>query len=211
MDGTMNRVILVAFKATPDELKIADMCIKFLGEDASILNIPTHRTEDHLKPHTVVVAFGNLIHRQVVEYIDKHKLEDVRVYSLPLLKQLTRQPGNEGTRQTAFTTLQEVKDFLAVNMFHPDIKTIKKVDLPDLTPKQILQLEALMEQNNRLLCYQTTKSGKLISIGREQHVETKADIHMTFAEVYTIRAVMDVLDVGEVKIIEKVSEGDSHV
>jgi hypothetical protein len=189
------------FKATQPDMEVVYACINFLETPASFFNIPTHRIEDHITNNSIVIIFGNTLQKNIESFIEEKRLENIKVFLLPKPSQLTREEKNSFARIEAFQKLQQIKELVKTDLFHPDSIKITEADLPDLDARHLLYLEKLTEEAGRITCFQTSRQGKLIEISKEPQNESQADIHLTFQEIYTIRLIMDVLNVKEVHLV----------
>lgn len=200
----MRRVLAFMHNANQKQTELAKRVCKILGEiEVEIYNIPQHRVEDHIKNNSIVLAFGIFASTAAEQYITEKQLTNVRLLKLPHLKYLKSKTENIDYRASTFKKLQELKSTLEQDTFMPmpEEIVIKEEDLPALSARQIVLLEKMTEERNQETCLQTSKDGKLIEISCYPREGSKADIQITFQELYTIRAAMDILKVSEVTLV----------
>jgi hypothetical protein len=197
----MSKVTAFTYRAKAEDLERAEQCLAVLEAESAIFNIPTHRVEDHISQNSVILTFGRLARIEVQQYIDDKKLPGVRLVDLPHTKQLSPESVNRESRLSTYKKLRELRDLLKAQLYYPTSVVVKSADLPELDTKQLLLLSKMTEDAGETSCFQATKGGKLIEISNAPIEDSKADIHLTFQEVYTIRAVMDILKVTEVQLV----------
>lgn len=199
----MYKVIAFIHNASRDELQKASEWLSVLEtKDGKLYNIPNHRIEDTITDHTIIITFGRITELAAAQCIEETKPTNVKLVALPKITELTKERENKERRQDAYSKLLEIKQLLEEDIFFPASIKINDSDLPHLEAQQVLMLEKITEDEQRDSCFQTNKRGKLIEISKEKKENSKADIHITFSELYTIRSIMDVLGVIEVDIVK---------
>lgn len=204
----MYQLITFTSKATKPELQTAKKWMDITEASGHIYNIPNHRVEDHIQDNSIIVTFGKLARIAVHQRLEDKKYNNVKHVALPHLKYLKKMKENKEKRQQAQQELLAIKELLEANLFQPSGFVVKEDDLPDLDTRHLLLLQKITEEAGQNSCFQVTKGGKLIEISIEEVEDSKADTHLTFHELYTIRAAMDVLGVTEVTLA-KCDEGNS--
>lgn len=198
----MYKAVAFTHKASQEQLEIVCTCLKFLeAQEGKLFNIPTHRVEDHVKSHCIVITFGDQASKEVELIVSSKKNKNCKHFSLPHPDQLIKSEENTEYRKKAFDVLTEVKELLHTDIFIPENIKVEEADIPELNARQILLLSRMTEDIDRDNCFQVNKGGKLIEISKTPVEESKADIQITFEELYTIRSIMDVLQVTEVEIV----------
>lgn len=199
----MYRVVAFIHNANKEELEIASKWLGILEADGGRLyNIPNHRVEDIITDHMIIITFGGIAKITATQCIEETKPINTRIINLPKVSELTKEESNREKRQETYDKLQSLKDLLKEDIFLPIVNKVNDLDLPDLQAQQILMLKKIIEEEERDNCFQVTKEGQLIEISQDKLENSKADIHITFSELYTIRSIMDVLGVTEVDIIQ---------
>jgi len=196
----MKKVIAFTNAAKQEETKRVNKWLEILEQEYSILNIPQFRVEDHVKPGVTVITFGAFLERAVTQYIESKEVSGVRVIKLPNLQRLEMKDGNVQSREKAMAQLFDLKELLKEEIFQPLEIIITDKDLPDLDRRHLAMLQKLTEETGKTSCFQVSKNGKVIEIGEKNN--DKADIHVSFEEIYTIRQTMDVLGVNEVRLVK---------
>ena len=205
----MYKLIAFTHNANKEDTEVVGKWLQVLEvEGGKLFNIPTHRVEDQIEENSVVITFGKVAHTAAIQYIEEMKFLNVRLTVLPMPSRLVKSPENRDVRKYTYEQLQQLKEFLAMDIFQPTVVKVKDIDLPRLRAAQVLLLEEMTKEKDRDSCFQVTKSGKLIEISKERKEDSKADLHITFSELFTIRSIMDVLGTTEVKIV-KYSKEDS--
>lgn len=197
----MSSIIAFTSRATQQQLDNASKWLDLLECKYHLYNIPHHRPENLVKENTIVVTFGKVSSKSVQQVVDEKQLRNVKHLSLPPLKDLTRSEQNRATRQESLDQIRKLKDYVKSDLFRPANVVVTEQDLPELDAKQLLLLKKITDDQEKTSCFQTTRGGKLIEISNEHLEESKADIHLTFSEIFTIRSLMDVLGVTEVELV----------
>jgi hypothetical protein len=197
----LNAIFAFTYKATEEHKEIVEKCLSILEKEYKLLDIPSHRVEDHLKGNMMAISFGKLAEMQVQSCIADRKLIGVKHEKLPHPKQLVKIAENKDTREVTLNTLTKLKEELALEIYQPEVKKYEEGDLPDLEHRQLLLLQKLVEESSKGYCIQTTKNGKLIAIGATPQSGKAADIQMSFQELFLLRLAMDILGVTEVDIV----------
>jgi len=197
----MRRLIAFTYKADQCGSIVADACIfTVLERKAEIFNVPQVRPEQNIQEGDVVITFGRTVSMMVDQYQATKKI-NIHHVVLKDVEALHSKPGNEPHRKEALAELTKLKQFLAEDRYQPTHVTLTSEDLPDLDSKHLLMLQKLTETNQTERCFQTTKNGKLIEIRDKPSGSSKADICITFEEIYTVRQIMDVLGTSEVTLV----------
>ena len=195
------KVLTFVYKITKEEEEVVRNCLTFLGvPDSSILVIPSYRPEGLVESNSVVLTYGKFAELAVDQYLREGKAVNVRHEKFPHPKQLTKIEVNKDARAACTVQLKTLKEFLDQERYQPIVREIREEDLPDLTRQQLLLLKKMTEEAGEKTCFQVNKNGKLIEIGLDKIEGSKAEIHLTFAEIYTIRTIMDTLKVTEVSL-----------
>ena len=197
------KVIGFTYKVSGELVNTVRDCLHVVADKFDIFDLPSYKIDDHLEEDAAVVTFGKFAEKLVSQCIEEKKLINVRVLNLPSPRDLLHiEPNNSERRLRAWHRLQELKEEIKEETFRPTGLKITERDLPDLDAKHILLLQKVTDENNRKTCIQVTKGGKLIEISNGPLEDSKADIHLTFHELYTIRLIMDVLEVSGVTLVE---------
>lgn len=197
----MNAILAFTYKTTSEDKEIVEKCLSILGKDYKLFDIPSHRVEDQLSSNATVLSFGKLAEMQVQSCISDKKLTNVKHEKLPHPKYLVKVQENKEYREETLAKLSALKEKLDSDVYMPQVKTYEEGDLPDLDHRQILLLQKMTEESGKGCCVQTTKNGKLITIGAAPQSGKTTDIQMSFQELYTLRLAMDILGVTEVNIV----------
>lgn len=197
----MYKILVFTHSYSTKEIEAARKWLTILEADYELFNIPNHRAEDHVASDSIIFGFGQVARIAIERAVEDKKLENTKVIELPLVKYLVKEQRNRITRKDAYDKLIEVKEIIKEDVFRPVGLVVREEDLPDLDNKHLLLLEKVTEEAGKDTCIQVSKNGKIIEIGKERMKDSKADIHLTFYEVYTIRQIMDVLKVKEVQLV----------
>jgi hypothetical protein len=199
----MTNIIAFTHRAGKIDQERAKQWLSLISKTSNsgeVYNIPQHRPEDIIGNQRVVVSFGRVVSTIIDQLLDEKGFSIYHV-RLPSLKQLTPLQQNKEPRQQAKEQLAQASEVLQETLLEPEVLLVTEQDLPDLNARQILLLQKLMEDNGQTHCFQTTKNGKLIEIRTAHNEGSKADIQVTFEELYTARLVLDVLGTTEVSIV----------
>ena len=159
-------------------------------------------TEDH------VFIFGEKAKREIGD-----RPAGLRLF-FPEVHKLDGTFGEESERELAYEQLLKLKKLLVSNeqketeaaeseLGQYSSSTITEEVLPVLSSTDILQyLEAALRKQGPKEWLGSTKNGKLIRLTLDKE-EGKADINMTFAELYLLRLAMETLHVKEFDIVYK--------
>lgn len=205
----MYNVVAFTQKAGKIDLDKMSEWLSVLRYTYHIYNIPNHRVEDHIKNNTMVITFGKYAEKAIQQYLEEKNFINVKHINLPHVKFLSAKKENTEKRIQTYTTLQELSKLLSSDRFQPTGIIVTESDLPELDRRHLLLLQKITEETGRNSCIQTTKDGKLIEISENKVEDSKADIHLTFAEIYTIRQTMDILGVKEVRLINNKKSNNS--
>lgn len=209
--GIVYALLAFTYKADAGNQEIVKKCLSFLEQEVKIYNIPNHRVEDVLKDNSVVITFGKFAELAVQHFIFEKKLGNVRHEKMPAPKQLVKSELNKDFRVAALETLKKIKEFMAQDILKPEVKVFEEGDLPDLDHKQLLLLQKIVEESKKGFCYQTTKNGKLIEIGVTHQPNSKADIQISFEELFILRLIMDVLGTEKVELVTSSTAGHNFL
>jgi hypothetical protein len=185
----------------PSELITIESWLATLCADVKLFNIPNHKMEDHVKSGMAVVTLGRIASITLQQVVNEKKIQNVRHVSLPQIKSLAPKPENKEARAEAMNKLKELKAFIELDIYQPQVVLVSESDIPDLDAKHLLMLQKMTEAAGKNSCFQCTKNGRLIEISTTHLENSKADVHLTFHEVYTIKTLMDVLKVTEVELV----------
>jgi len=152
----------------------------------------------------IVFVFGDRTRREIGDKPAGLKLYFPEVYKLDATF------GEKEERQQAYDKLLRLKKVLSAEdrantLMGTDEQcsrtTITEEILPELSSSEILQyLKAALRRQGTKEWLGSTKNGKLIRLTLEQE-EGKADVNMTFAEMYLLRLAMETLQVKELEIV----------
>ena len=196
------KVIVFVYKPTPEQESIVQACLSFLGVEFQVYNISNYKPEDLIESNSVIVTFGRQADLAVKVFLsEQKKVTGVKHESLPSLGQLEKKEQNKVFREKTLEKLDSLKKYIEEDKFQPVIRKITEEDLPDLDKKHLLLLKKITEEAGRDSVFQTTKGGKLIEISSEPLEKSSADIHLSFSEIYTIRLLMDTLQVKAVDLV----------
>jgi hypothetical protein len=202
------KVVAFVYKITKEEEDVVHGCLTFLGiPDGNILVIPSYRPAGSVESNSVVLTFGKFAELAVDQYLREGKVVNVRHEKFPHPKQLTKIETNKEARAACTAQLKLLKEFLDQKRYQPVVREVKEGDLPDLSRQQILLLKKMTEEAGETSAFQVTRNGKLIEISVDKIENSKADIHLTFAEIFTVRTIMDTLKVTEVNLALGPSSG----
>jgi len=196
----MEPVVAFTYKASSDDTALAQRILDFLGAPAKLFNIPQYTLKGNIRDGQCVITFGTATKLSVTQYLEESRISANHI-PLPALRSLYNTPDNQDARAQVASILDELRPNLKASVFHPETIKIVEGDLPDLDARQILMLERITERAGKHTCIQTSKNGKVIQIGREPLKDIDADFYVTFEELYTMKLVMDVLGVKEVKLV----------
>jgi hypothetical protein len=134
--------------------------------------------------------------------------------SFPEVHKLDATFGEEEERKLAYDQLLKLKRLLASNdqketeaaeseLGTSNSCTITEEVLPELSSYDVLRyMKAALRNQGTKEWLGSTKNGKLVRLTLEKE-EGKADINMTFAELYLLRLAMETLQVKELEIVYK--------
>ena len=184
--------------ANDEERKVTEeiLAAALPGRVVEFYSIPQHSPDRVIEDGDIVITFGNAA-RLLVTQSDKA----IQHIALPMPIKLLNVEGNETTRVEAWDQLMELAGLIDQKAFAPSDVTISEDDMPDLDAKHLLVLKELIKKSGSKVCFQTAKNGKIIAICYEKPSNVEADIYISFEELYTIRQIMDILDVDNVKLV----------
>lgn len=195
-------VFFVTHQLEEEYKYVIEGCNKLIEPHCAIhLNLPQHNPEKQIQNNDFVVSFGKLAAiyiDSITELNQQHNIV-IQHIRLPDAKNLISKKENAKNRNITLEKLTQLKEQLNNNIPNIEQLTITNQNLPDLTATQLLLLKQITDENKYIL--QTTQSGQVIKITHNITEEQDADIQLTFAEIYTIRAVMDVLGIQQVEKI----------
>jgi hypothetical protein len=182
----------------PDEKEVIRKILECMlpDQEESFFPIPQYSPEKVLEDGDIAITFGTTSSLAVRD-CDKA----IQHVTLPSPKDLLNRAGNEKTRDVACQALQDLAKKLSHESFSPAKVVVTDADLPDLDKRHLLMLQRLTEKSNSKFCIQTSKNGKTIAIGYNIPTKLEADIKITFEELYTVRNVMDILEVDSVELV----------
>lgn len=195
------RIVVFTYKATKEIEERISKWLDLLEYPYKLYNIPQTRPEKIIEKGDVIIAFGAVPSSLVDQHLKERGKYGEIVVELPKPDSLKKKKENAEDRQRCLESLEQLKKTLKEDRFQPTEITIKEEDLPALEKQHISMLKELTEGQGKESCFQTTKDGQLIEISNSLTKGSEADIHLTFAELYTVRQVMDILKVDEVQIV----------
>lgn len=137
-----------------------------------------------------VICFGS----RARKCFDKNNQGCIHFIELSQIQNLEDKEGNEKEKEKAWKALLTFKEKL------DNTKTITDKDLPDMKAGDVLSLEAQLKEKNITEWFGTTKDGRTVYLSSGAGKERKADINLSFAELYALKTAMEVLDIEEVVI-----------
>lgn len=160
---------------------------------------PVNTSED------VVFFFGE--HWRIKEA----KQKDCKIkIEFPDTDRLAPDYGDEDERELAFVKLKKLKDALNSGDISEQscaekrqVNVITEESLPDLTSQEVLQyLKAALDNKEVQAWEGPSKNGLKVRLTLETE-EGTADINITFAELYFIKAAMETLQIKELELVPK--------
>lgn len=193
-------VLYITSKLAESHQSIIEGAIKHLGHRVAHIDMPHRRPADQLQAGDTIVSFGKLPATMAEQAIKDKGFRHCQHIKLAHPRELVATQQNKTHREEAFNALNQLKISLETKRFQPTGLLVTEEDLPELEAKQLLLLEKLTDKAGESSCFQTTKGGKLIEIGINPKQDSNADIFLTFEEIYTIRAIMDILQVESIDL-----------
>jgi hypothetical protein len=169
-------------------------------QDIEIFNIPQFSPDKNMVAGDAVISFGKTAQLAVDNAIESKQLA-VTHMTVPNPKRLVNKEGNEETRDVAWNTLQILKGKINQSIYEPGAIVITEKDMPELDKLHMLALQKLISKSNSKFCIKAAKNGKTIAIGDSIPTDLKADIKISFEELYTVRNVMDILGIDSVSLV----------
>lgn len=166
------------------------------GTNAEYYNMPQFSPDHVLEDGDIAITFG-----RSAELVVSASEKAIQHVALPAPKNLVNREGNAEARDVAWNQLKDLAKKISHESFSPANVTLTEEDLPDLDRRHILMLQKLTEKANSRFCLQTAKNGKTIAVGYNIPTDVEADIKITFEELYTVRNVMDILEVNKVDLV----------
>ena len=158
-------------------------------KDLRYYDIKTEDTEN-----SIIFLFG----KKTMRLADKVKSK--KAIYLPAIHTLHAATGSKEKRQEAFKQLILLKDMLITDSVEPTGKVTIEDPIPDITVSDLKALETTLAKKNVNKWLTTTRSGKTIQISISPE-KSKADMNITFGELYTLKIAMDTLDIQEFTIV----------
>ena len=118
---------------------------------------------------------------------------------------------NNKAKQEAYKQLLELKEKLSRPEEIPptENKKLTAEPLPDISPEQILILQEEIIENKKEYWQGKNKQGNTIRLTVKPET-SEADINMTFAELYTLKIAMEVLQLKEIEIVPCISSNKQN-
>jgi len=113
---------------------------------------------------------------------------------LPAVIELEDESKNEKNREQTWKVLLKFKELLESSL------TLTSSQLSELTANDISAIEIVLKSRGKTEWFGKTKSDKTICLSILPADKEKADIVLTFAELYAIKTAMEVLEVEEITI-----------
>lgn len=201
------RFVAYGFNLNTDNHDLIRQMIGLVGEDAVDIYDLQNYEATHT-PEDVVFFFGE--HWRVADAREKPCRVKI---DFPDVDRLASDYGDEAERELAYEKLLKLKGALSSGdpsgasecAEERQVNVIKEESLPDLTSQQVLQqLEAAMEQQGVQAWEGVTKDGLKARLSLEPEDGT-ADVNLTFAELFFIRAAMETLKIREFELVPKSS------
>lgn len=123
-----------------------------------------------------------------------------QIIYLPEISTLHAGAGIENNRQEAFEKLSLLKEVLQTSDIKSNTESTLKDPVPDLKMPDLKDLESTLKEKGINSWLTTMTNGKTVRISVTPEI-TKADIDITFQELYALKIAMDVLDIKEFTII----------
>ena len=204
----MIKPIAFIFNPSIEEEKLARKWLSLTELDIDLFALPSYDPKYLIKPYNYIITFGSIAKTTIENFLNTSKINNTKLFALPNLKLLSKKDENLENRQLAINILNELaedirnEELLAL----PDVN-ITEEDLPDLQSKQLILLSKIMEESQKNSCIYLSKSGKMVevTINPYQLPNPNADFSITVAELYTVKAVMEVLDVKKATLVYEVN------
>ena len=186
------------------EQVIRDMAAVVTAEPIDVVDLSVFNAD--ITKEDMVFIFGERAKREIGDKPAQIKLV------FPEIMKLDGTFGEEEERKLAYEQLLKVKKLIAAgdraNTTNCAVEqcirtTITEEVLPELSSYDVLQhLKAALSKQGTKEWLGSTKSGKLVRLTLDKE-EGKADVNMTFAELYMLRLAMETLHVKELEIVYK--------
>jgi hypothetical protein len=136
-----------------------------------------------------VITFGP----RAQKFFEKANKGCTYFLALAPIQNLEDSDQNDKEKEKAWKSLLAFKEAL------DSCVAVTEDDLPDMDSSDILSLEAQLKKRGVSEWFGTTKNGKTICLSLSEAGD-RADVNLSFAELYALKTAMEVLEVEEVII-----------
>lgn len=179
-------IIAVSFAIKSNQVELLQRMLSTVLEiEPHIVDLQTHSLVN--SPSDTLLVFGSRAKRLIKE-------SSGRILYLPELDKLEPEPCNENTRYEIYQELCKLKSELSRSV----VLTVES--LPDLNTNAVAALEAQLRAKGETTWHGVTKEGKSICLSILPAPQTNAEVVLTFAELFTLRAAMETLQIRELCI-----------
>ena len=179
-------IIAVSFAIKSHQRELLQrMLSNVLEVESVITDLQTHSLS--CSPTDILLVFGMRARKLLKENIG-------RIISFPELIKLEPDASNENTRYEVYQELLKLKEELNGQL------VLTAESLPDLSTNAIVALEILLRAKGETLWHGVTKDNRSICLSLLPCPDSIADIALTFAELFALRAAMETLQIRELSI-----------
>lgn len=198
----MRKVLGVTYNCNNNkEREVVLKCLNVVYAKSELINIPQHKVVDHLIEGTTAITFGKTAANIVSSHLEN--IKGVSLYKLPKPEQLLDRPCNQEEREETYKILLEIKDLLDRQTDITENLQVTIEDLPKWRSEQVLLLMKRMEEEDKSTVATISLNGKILEISKELNKNSNADIHLTISELYSLKCIMEIFQVSEVKLERK--------
>lgn len=169
-------------------------------EEIEIVDLTSYKIEDvPILKDDIVLLFGEQVVKWCSKYSCKTKLE------LPQIDKLVPASGDTESREMAYEMLLDLKTKIETETFD-DTEKLKQTEqlvedpLPSYSCDEVKALEKNIKDNGITEWKGVTEEGKSIRISLNAK-EKDADICLTFAELWHLKVLKDLLHIKELKFV----------
>jgi len=189
--------ILPKEESDKDSIQTARKWLKLTEQEFDLISPSSHQLEDYVKSGKIIFTFGEVNSKSL-------QSPDLNIVKLPSLKDLAKVKENVERRKETSELLISYRDKIEKikEKLVTKVKVMKDSDLPDFSPKQLIELRNFISELDKKSYVLKAKNGKLVEINEDgtQTVEL-ADFAISFSELCAIRIAQDILGISEVQIV----------
>jgi len=190
------KVIAYGFDIKQTEYELIRNIIHILGDTRlEIYDLKSYSLSG--EQDAIIFTFG----KKAAMYV----IEAAQHIELPDLIYLDPSHGDEKIRKDVYDKLLNLRKRLDSSGRLQQITKIDEESLPNLTADDVKQLELKLREKGIHYWRAVTRGGKVVIVSNDISLGVEADVQISFPELYSMKILMETLQVKELEIVHNPS------